>query len=277
MYLATQILFRATKSKLTSILLLSGMKIGSLIWRFKNYGVAASFKYLYTEKLNKKRFDNSKYAIIVSLTDLNNKLEKLSEDQLSDLDYSAEQVFDKISEKLMILNSKGNKIKESVIGLAGSKTRLKTIAYILKTFNLDIMIESGTQHGVSALFIEEFIQFTGCSIYSIDIKPNVKPEGVGLVNYVILKSPVRKSFKSITRELVNKHSNILFFHDSDHSYENMMFEFNWAWNELKVDFLISDDVSENMAFSNFTKHNNLTPYYCKFDSGSVVGFAIRSQ
>jgi hypothetical protein len=253
------------------------MKIGSLIWRFKNYGVAASFKYLYTEKLNKKRFDNSKYAIIVSLTDLNNKLKKLSEDQLSDLDYSAEQVFDKISEKLMILNSKGNKIKESVIGLAGSKTRLKTIAYILKTFNLDIIIESGTQHGVSALFIEEFIQFTGCSIYSIDIKPNVKPEGVGLVNYVILKSPVRKSFKSITREIVNKHSNILFFHDSDHSYENMMFEFNWAWNELKVDFLISDDVSENMAFSNFTKHNNLTPYYCKFDSGSVVGFAIRSQ
>jgi hypothetical protein len=55
----------------------------------------------------------------------------------------------------------------------------------------------------------------------------------------------------------------------------MSFEFNWAWNELKVDCLISDDVSENSAFSKFVLKNNLTPYYCKFDSGSVVGFVLK--
>ena len=173
------------------------------------------------------------------------------------------------------MDEDGQNIKKRIVGTSGSTTRLKVLAYIVKNFNFDMVIESGTQHGLSSLVMERFVNRKNCSIYSLDIKSNVMPEGLGLIKFVILKPRVRISFKKTTKSLVNANAKTLFFHDSDHSYENMTFEFNWAWNELKVDCLVSDDVSENMAFSNFVKRNNLMPYYCKFDSGSVVGFVMR--
>jgi hypothetical protein len=175
------------------------------------------------------------------------------------------------------LDTSGKTIKKSIVGTSGSTTRLKVLAYIIKNYDFNLIIESGTQHSLSSLVMEKFMNTVNCSIFSIDIKPNVMPEGLGKINYIILKPRIRKSFKSTTRSLVYANDKILFFHDSDHSYENMTFEFNWAWNELKVACLVSDDVSENMAFSNFVKRNNLTPNYCKFDSGSVVGFVMRGH
>jgi hypothetical protein len=251
------------------------MKIGSLVWRFYNYGFIASLKYIYTEKVNKYFFDQSKYEIMTSLSLLNGKLLRISKKEALDLEYASDQIFGEICEKLITLDTNGNSIKKSIIGTSGSTTRLKVLAYIVKSFKFNLIIESGTQHSISSLVMERFADSAGCSIYSLDIKPNVMPEGLGTINYVILKPRVRKSFKTTTKSLVNANDKILFFHDSDHSYENMAFEFNWAWNELKVDCLVSDDVSENTAFSNFVRRNNLIPNYCKFSSGPVVGFVIR--
>ena len=241
----------------------------------RNYGIIATFKYIYTEKINKSIFNNSESLLISSLAELNNELFKINEKNVLDLESSSDRFFNEISENLINLESKGLGIKNSVVGNAGSKTRLKVLAYMINYFNFDLIIESGTQHGISALFMERFAITENTKIYSIDIKNNVIPEGIGKVNYVILSSPVRKSFKTFTRKLIKRNGRSLYFHDSDHSYENMTFEFNWAWNELKVDCLISDDVSENTAFSKFVLKNNLTPYYCKFDSGSLVGIVLK--
>ena len=251
------------------------MKVGSLTWRFYHYGFIPSLKYIYTEKVNKHVFDPPKYEITTSLSLLNNRFLKISEKEITDLENDLNRIFDDISEKLIALKTRSNNIKKSILGASGSTTRLKVLAYIIKCFDFDLIIESGTQHSVSSLIMERFVNTTNCSIYSLDIKLNIMPEGLGIVNYVILKPRVRKSFKTATKSLVNANGKILFFHDSDHSYENMAFEFNWSWNELKVDCLVSDDVSENMAFSNFVKRNNLIPNYCKFDSGPVVGFVMR--
>jgi hypothetical protein len=251
------------------------MKIGSIFWRMRNYGIIATFKYIYTEKINKSIFNNSESLLISSLAELNNELFKINEKNVLDLGSSSDRFFNEISENLINLESKGLGIKNSVVGNAGSKTRLKVLAYMINYFNFDLIIESGTQHGISALFMERFAITENTKIYSIDIKNNVIPEGIGKVNYVVLSSPVRKSFKTFTRKLIKRNDRSLYFHDSDHSYENMTFEFNWAWNELKVDCLISDDVSENAAFSKFVLKNNLTPYYCKFDSGSLVGIVLK--
>ena len=251
------------------------MKIGSLPWRFYNYGFISSLKYVYTEKVSKKFFDLTKYEITPSLSLLNKRLLNISKREIHDLEYDSIQMFNYICEKLSILDEDGQNIKKSIVGTSGSTTRLKVLAYIVKHFNFDMVIESGTQHGLSSLVMERFVNRKNCSIYSLDIKSNVMPEGLGLIKFVILKPRVRISFKETTKSLVNANDKILFFHDSDHSYENMTFEFNWAWNELKVDCLVSDDVSENMAFSNFVKRNNLIPSYCKFDSGSVVGLVMR--
>jgi len=241
----------------------------------RNYGIIATFKYIYTEKINKSIFNNSESLLISSLAELNNELFKINEKNVLDLGSSSDRFFNEISENLINLESKGLGIKNSVVGNAGSKTRLKVLAYMINYFDFDLIIESGTQHGISALFMERFAITENTKIYSIDIKNNVIPEGIGKVNYVVLSSPVRKSFKTFTRKLIKRNGRSLYFHDSDHSYENMTFEFNWAWNELKVDCLISDDVSENTAFSKFVLKNNLTPYYCKFDSGSLVGIVLK--
>lgn len=253
------------------------MKIGSLIWRFYNYGFIPTLKYIYTEKVNKHVFNLLKYEIMTSLLLLNSRLLKINEKELRDIENDSNRIFGDICEKLIILNTSGESIKQSIIGTSGSTTRLKVLAYIIKNYNFNLIIESGTQHGLSSLVMEKFIDSTNCSIFSLDIKLNVMPEGLGKINYIILKPRIRKSFKSTTKSLIHANDKILFFHDSDHSYENMSFEFDWAWNELKVSCLVSDDVSENMAFSNFAESNNLTPIYCKFDSGSVVGFVVRGN
>jgi hypothetical protein len=251
------------------------MKIGSLFWRIKNYGIIAALKYIYTEKINKSVFDYSASKLILSSVELNSILLKINEKDVLDLENSSDEIFNNISENLIKLESSGTGIKRSIVGNSGSKTRLKVLAYVISYLDFDLIIESGTQHGISALFMERFVITKNTKIYSIDIKNNVIPEGIGKINYVVLSSPVRKSFKRFTKGLINRNDRSLYFHDSDHSYENMSFEFNWAWHELKVDCLVSDDVSENSAFSNFVLKNNLTPYYCKFDSGSVVGFVYK--
>lgn len=251
------------------------MKIGSLFWRIRNYGIIAALKYIYTEKINKSVFNYPASKLILSLAELNNILLKINEKNVLNLENSSDEIFNDISENLIKLESSRTGIKRSIIGNSASRTRLKVLAYIVNYFDFDLIIESGTQHGISALFIEKYSITKNYKIYSFDVKNNVIPEGIGKINYVVLRSPVRKSFKTFTKRLINRNDRSLYFHDSDHSYENMSFEFNWAWHELKVDCMVSDDVSENSAFSNFALKNNLTPYYCKFDSGSVVGFVLK--
>lgn len=250
------------------------MVIGSILWRIKNLGIIATLRYVYTEKINKSVSNYSTNQLLFTLAQLNNQLFKKNVKNVLNLESTSDKIFRDISSNLIELKSRGARIKENIIGNSASKTRLLVLAYIIQNLDFDIIIESGTQHGISALFIEEFSITKKCKIYSIDIKDNVIPEGTGKINYVVLSSPVRKSFRIFTKS-ITRNGKLLFFHDSDHSYENMSFEFNWAWNVLKADCLISDDVSENTAFSKFALKNNLTPYYCKFDSGAVVGLVLR--
>ena len=56
----------------------------------------------------------------------------------------------------------------------------------------------------------------------------------------------------------------IFFHDSLHTYEHMMFEYSTAWPHIKsTGLLLSHDVIWNEAFQKFSKQVNLRPiiYY----------------
>jgi hypothetical protein len=55
----------------------------------------------------------------------------------------------------------------------------------------------------------------------------------------------------------------IFYHDSEHSYENMTFEYEWAYSHLKEGgILASDDVTWNEAFSDFArKHGDMRPIF----------------
>jgi hypothetical protein len=61
----------------------------------------------------------------------------------------------------------------------------------------------------------------------------------------------------------------IFFHDSDHSYEHMVFEFESTLPYLtKKGILLSDDVDKNEAFSQFTRKHKM-PMHC-FNKGGVA-------
>jgi hypothetical protein len=249
------------------------MIIGSLAWRIKNYGITATLRYIYTEKLRKDVFNYSTNQLITTLDQLNEQMFQRDKKFLANLQSFSDKIFRDISSNLIKLESRGVVIKKNTIGNSASKTRLLVLGYVINSLDFTLIIESGTQHAISASFMENFIS-KKCKIYSIDIKKRVIADGTGKINYVVLNSPVRSSFKIFTKSITGN-GKLLYFHDSDHSFENMSFEFNWAWNELKANCLISDDVSENSAFSKFALKNNLSPYYCKFDSGSVVGLVLR--
>ncbi|MFP4000634.1 MAG: class I SAM-dependent methyltransferase [Thermoplasmata archaeon] len=54
----------------------------------------------------------------------------------------------------------------------------------------------------------------------------------------------------------------IFLHDSDHSYETMMFEFSLAWRNLKEDhFLLADNIDFSEAFFDFTEAKGLKRYH----------------
>jgi predicted O-methyltransferase YrrM len=56
----------------------------------------------------------------------------------------------------------------------------------------------------------------------------------------------------------------MFFHDSDHSYENMLMEFETVWPRLKPGgYILADDVWQNHALPDFCTKNLLKPSYLR--------------
>ena len=50
----------------------------------------------------------------------------------------------------------------------------------------------------------------------------------------------------------------VFFHDSDHSYANMIWEFETVWPKVAADgLLVSDDVLANSSFFDFCRKKSL--------------------
>ena len=53
----------------------------------------------------------------------------------------------------------------------------------------------------------------------------------------------------------------IFLHDSEHSYKNMLWEFQTAWTYLKVGgLLLSHNIDSNNAFSDFCRDRGVKGY-----------------
>ncbi len=62
----------------------------------------------------------------------------------------------------------------------------------------------------------------------------------------------------------------IFYHDSDHSYEYMLFEYQTIWPKLSEDgFLLSDDIKWNKAFDNFLETIN-TKYTNRYRGFGII-------
>lgn len=113
------------------------------------------------------------------------------------------------------------------------------------------VVETGVSEGVSSTLILSALERNGAGrLSSIDVDPNVGrivPGGLRHRWRLVIGSSREK-----LRGEVQDGQTDVFFHDSDHSYENMLFEFNECWPHLPAGgILVCDDANWNNAFIHF--------------------------
>ena len=234
--------------------------IGSVRWRIANYGIGPALRYLLNEKYFQKNRHNSE------ISSSNDVIKFFGIDSLK---------FDKVVKF----------VKEFEIGLvdlgkinrSGSINNKHIILGIaLMRLKPEILIEIGTQHGTSAEFARQFCakHDINCKILTIDVVQHSLVSSDALFTQLILEKPARKNLKIKLIEISENYERILFFHDSDHTYENMTWEFKTAYRILKPMAIISDDVNLNSSFSDFCNLLNLPFVNFSMGSENPVGAVV---
>lgn len=152
----------------------------------------------------------------------------------------------------------------------------------VRKFVPSVVVETGVAQGISSYVILKALQLNGKGkLISIDL-PNRNPEGYvycdgtrdrtyvprGLEPGWLVPSELRTFWElklgrsSEVLPTIKDDVNV-FYHDSEHSYQNMTFEYEWAYNHLKEGgILASDDVGWNEAFFDFTrKRKDMRPLF----------------
>lgn len=252
---------------------ISQKKPGSIIWRLVNYGLLPTINHLLFERIFKLRyfdlesFESSPFTIATFMKLKQNEFEFVS-------DFVDQYLVD--CEK--IVESNNIPVKFGVVGNESPKNRLYAIGLSIVALKPDMFIETGTQHGVSAGFVSNLSKSIGHNIKVISFDVTKKSEVIPGFDFeqIILSRPVRKSLAKSLLEYKMEFQRIIFFHDSDHSYENMYSEFKSALKILDPIAIISDDVSLNKSFSRFCHSKNLSFIQFRLSSGNAAGIAIRN-
>jgi hypothetical protein len=240
------------------------MKIGSSIWRLFNYGPMALLIYSF-ERFSNKPDTSPKFSELNSIgLILNIENKNLWNEEMNLLICQKANVL-----RTSLLNQEVKNVFDNL-----TITRIAVVGALLNTRKFDAVVETGTQNGISISlinFIRDLINFD-FQIFTVDVAsmPKIFEKNV---KYIKLKWPARYHFKKFFK--YKTWNNTIFFHDSDHSKENMIFEYKYAWQKMKVAAIVSDDVLQNDAFMSFSKSINHLPLYFKLDSGPVVGLIIR--
>jgi hypothetical protein len=147
----------------------------------------------------------------------------------------------------------------------------KFLYFIVRLAAPEIMVETGVAHGVSSWTILNAMHRNGKGkLYSIDL-PNLdlksyNPENIQKSSGWVVPDALRQrwelrlgSSQELLPTLMAELKSVdIFFHDSDHSYHNMLFEFNTVFYHIRQGgLIISDDVHKNNSFSEFTREKPL--------------------
>jgi predicted O-methyltransferase YrrM len=145
-------------------------------------------------------------------------------------------------------------------------TALGLVLYVIcRRQKPDIVVETGVASGVSSSYILCALeQNKRGQLYSIDLpwwQENQSgwliPEYLRHRWHLILG----RSSEKLT-PLLRKVAEIdIFLHDSDHSYQNMLWEFQTAWKYLKAGgLLLAHNIDTNEAFSDFCQGHSVKGY-----------------
>ena len=153
---------------------------------------------------------------------------------------------------------------------------LALIRELIKHIRPKCVVETGVANGFSTRqILESFKEFElfDSRLFSFDVDPkvfSVELERNPQFNKVVIDSA--SSFLSAMHKIGSVD---LFYHDSDHSYENQLLEYDAAWRLLSHDgVLISDDVNWSNAFLDFCKKVNRTPLLLS-DGAKFAGVIFR--
>lgn len=182
-----------------------------------------------------------------------------------------------------ILNSSNSRIEAYFIPLYLLVRKLKP----------DVVVETGVHRGVSSYFIlQAFEDNNKGTLYSIDLPLASYETDTKVVTKSIL--PVEKIGVCVPERLKKRWNLILgdskvelgkvleknnqidfFIHDSKHTYEHMIWEFNTVWPHVKKGgVLVSDDIHWNNSFSDFAKDVNCKNIQLKRDKMGQGTFGI---
>jgi predicted O-methyltransferase YrrM len=161
----------------------------------------------------------------------------------------------------------------------GYRVKYFSLYTMLRILKPEIVLETGVEVGGTTAFILKALEDNNKgTLYSIDCPDyelvHIRGKEVGFVvpeglrKRWVLKIGKSKDLLPNLLDEINKVD--VFLHDSEHSYENMMFEYATVWPYLTEGaLLLSDDISWNSAFRDFSRKLKRKPI--KFHPSNLGG------
>lgn len=140
-----------------------------------------------------------------------------------------------------------------------------------RTFRPSVFVETGVLNGFSSAFILLAMKHNDAgALWSIDLPPideRIRAQGTGALPHAKMAGwSIPDDLRSrhhlslgdarvlLPKILESEKSLDVFLHDSDHSYEHMMFEMSLAWSYLHAGgWLLCDNVEANDSFFDFVR------------------------
>lgn len=138
---------------------------------------------------------------------------------------------------------------------------------LCRLFKPETIVETGVAYGSSSSFILKALNENKKGrLYSIDyvFRPWESRDAIGSAIPSELRDRWNLVFGPTSKKLSKTVEDLgqidIFFHDSLHTYRNMIFEFSTAWPHIrKGGFLLSDDINDNSAFYQFYSSLGISP------------------
>ncbi len=188
--------------------------------------------------------------------------------------FSIQNYIESISKKIKSEFEEYDKYHPAILGIKNGQN----IYDLIRTIKPAIVVETGVCNGFSSSIILKAMEKNDRGeLYSVDLPvriDEIKNDGrtgavlpPGKDSGWAVPDDLRKRWNLYIGNTYEKLPEVFedvpkkidfFLHDSDHSYETMMFEFALAWYHLKKKgFVVADNVTFSWAFYDFTERKEL--------------------
>ncbi len=173
-----------------------------------------------------------------------------------------------------------------------SKHRYTLLYALCRFLKPQTVVETGVGMGVSSYFILQALQDNGFGeLYSIDYPGSTYSSDAGIkINEgaytsqnglpgCLVPDDLRKHWTLILGKSEDKLHPLcehlgevdLFFHDSEHTYQNMLEEYETVWPYIQENgILASHDIGWNNAFGDFSTKNHCAPILSQNGFGLII-------